>query len=67
MRDFYEKNPDLSDMEILLGEIGSDVMKQFDILVLSPGIPTDIPMVNKMRDMGITVWGEVELASPTPA
>lgn len=61
-RDFYEKNPDLSDVEILLGDIGSDVRKQFDILVLSPGIPTDIPMVNKMRDMGITIWGEVELA-----
>lgn len=59
---FYEKNPELRDVEILLGEIGSDVIKQFDILVLSPGIPTDIPMVNEMRDMGITIWGEVELA-----
>ncbi|MCM1258367.1 MAG: UDP-N-acetylmuramoyl-L-alanine--D-glutamate ligase [Roseburia sp.] len=62
IRGFYEKNPDLSEVEILLGEIGSDVMKQFDILVLSPGIPTDIPMVNEMQDMGITIWGEVELA-----
>lgn len=59
---FYEKNPGLKGVEILLGEIGEDVMRQFDILVLSPGIPTDIPMVNKMREMGVTIWGEVELA-----
>ena len=29
---------------------------------MSPGVPTDLPVVLKMRDMGIPIWGEVELA-----
>lgn len=59
---FYEKNPELKDVKILLGELLEEEMKGFDILVLSPGIPTDIPMVLTMKKLGITVWGEVELA-----
>ena len=59
---FYEKHPELNDVKILLGELSAEEMKGFDILVLSPGIPTDIPMVENMRNLGITVWGEVELA-----
>ena len=43
------------------GELPEDVMKQLDIAVLSPGVPTDIPMVNTMRDMGIKIIGEIEL------
>lgn len=30
--------------------------------VLSPGVPTDLPVIEKMRKQGITVIGEVELA-----
>ena len=45
---FYEKNPELKDVKILLGELSIEEMKGFDILVLSPGIPTDIPMVETM-------------------
>lgn len=30
--------------------------------VLSPGVPTDLPVIEKMREQGITVIGEVELA-----
>lgn len=59
---FLEKNPNLRDMEILLGELTEEEMKQTDILVLSPGIPSDLPMVNDMRKLGIDVWGEIELA-----
>ncbi|MDE6980849.1 MAG: UDP-N-acetylmuramoyl-L-alanine--D-glutamate ligase, partial [Lachnospiraceae bacterium] len=59
---FYEKYPELKDVEILLGDLTEEQMKRFDILVLSPGIPTEIPMVDAMRKLGATVWGEVELA-----
>lgn len=59
---FYEKNPNLKDMELILGTLSEEDMKQTDILVLSPGVPTDLPMVNTMRDMGIAIWGEIELA-----
>ncbi len=59
---FYEKNPGLKDVELILGTLPEQEMQKTDILVLSPGIPTDLPMVNTMRDMGIAIWGEIELA-----
>ena len=48
--------------EIILGELSEEVMETLDIVVMSPGVPTDLPVVLKMRDMGIPIWGEVELA-----
>ena len=36
--------------------------EKFDVAVLSPGVPTDIPMVNSLRDRGVKIWGEIELA-----
>lgn len=59
---FYEKNPKLKDIELILGELSKEEMKQTDILVLSPGVPTDLPMINTIRDMKIAIWGEIELA-----
>ncbi len=49
-------------VEIVLGELSECVMEQLELVVMSPGVPTDLPVVHKMRDMGIPIWGEVELA-----
>lgn len=54
--------PFLKDTEVILGVLPKKEMQKTDILVLSPGISTDLPMVTAMRDMGIAVWGEIELA-----
>lgn len=59
---FFEKNPVLQGIELLKGELSKEQMEKVDILVLSPGVPTDLPMVNTMRDMGLSIWGEIELA-----
>ena len=48
--------------EIILGELSEEVMETLDLVVMSPGVPTDLPVVLKMRDIGIPIWGEVELA-----
>lgn len=48
--------------EVVLGELSEDVMKELDLVVMSPGVPTDLPIVNQMREMGIPIWGEIELA-----
>lgn len=48
--------------EVVLGELSEDVMKELDLVVMSPGVPTDLPIVNQMREMGIQIWGEIELA-----
>ena len=33
-----------------------------DLLVLSPGVPLDIPLLQEARRQGVPIWGEVELA-----
>lgn len=59
---FYADNPELKRAKLILGELPEAEMRGTDILVLSPGVPVDLPVVNKMRDMGIAIWGEIELA-----
>ena len=51
-----------ANVEIILGELPEEVMDTLEMVVMSPGVPTDLPVVNKMRDMGIRISGEVELA-----
>lgn len=58
----YEKSEKLRNIPVILGELSEEEMKTFDIAVLSPGVPTDLPMVNQMREKNIAIWGEIELA-----
>lgn len=37
------------------------VREKIDMAVLSPGVPTDIPLVTKMREKAIRIIGEIEL------
>lgn len=48
--------------EIVLGELPDEVIESLEMVVMSPGVPTDLPIVNKMREMGIPISGEIELA-----
>lgn len=48
--------------EIIIGDLPEQVINRLSLVVLSPGVPTDIPLVNAMRKKGIPIWGEVELA-----
>lgn len=57
-----QKAPVFSNVEIILGELSEEDMARMDLVVLSPGVPTDIPMVNALRDKNIPIWGEIELA-----
>ena len=50
------------DIEVVLGELNIEVMETLGLVVMSPGVPTDLPVVNQMRKMGIPIWGEMELA-----
>jgi UDP-N-acetylmuramoylalanine--D-glutamate ligase len=33
-----------------------------DVIVLSPGVPSDLPILDRAREAGIPVWSEIELA-----
>ena len=48
--------------EIVLGELPDEVIETLEMVVMSPGVPTDLPIVNKMREMGLPISGEIELA-----
>ena len=48
--------------QIVLKELPDEQIRRADLCVLSPGVPTDLPDVNRIRDAGVPIWGEVELA-----
>ena len=52
-------------VEIYAGELPGSVRESLDLVVLSPGVPTDLPLVKSFYDQGLPVWGEVELAYRT--
>lgn len=43
-------------------ELPKEVQDSLDLVVLSPGVPTDLPLVKSFYEQGLPVWGEVELA-----
>ncbi|MBZ5511648.1 MAG: UDP-N-acetylmuramoyl-L-alanine--D-glutamate ligase [Acidobacteriia bacterium] len=45
------------------GGHGERTFRQQDLIVVSPGVPTDVPQLAQARAMGIPVIGEIELAS----
>jgi len=47
---------------IVLGEFPEHLLEELEIVVLSPGVPTDLPVILAMKEHGIQVIGEVELA-----
>ena len=57
-----EKNPQLTEVEIILGILKEEDLERIDLAVLSPGVPTDLPMVEQIREKEIPIWGEIELA-----
>lgn len=52
----------LKNADIRLGNLSDEEIKEFAYVVLSPGVPTDAPMVNALRAAGATISGEIELA-----
>lgn len=59
------KLPDIKNLEVYAGVLPRDVQESLDLVVLSPGVPTDLPMVKDFYQQGLPVWGEVELAYRT--
>ena len=48
--------------EIMTGVYPEEMTGTLDALVLSPGVPCDLPVINRIREAGVPVLGEVELA-----
>ncbi|MCR4956207.1 MAG: UDP-N-acetylmuramoyl-L-alanine--D-glutamate ligase [Lachnospiraceae bacterium] len=70
----YDGNKDLNEAGILkeheelkgvsmcFGTLTEELKKETDIVVLSPGVPTDLPFVQELANAGKLIWGEIELA-----
>lgn len=56
------KMKDGAKTDIVLGEFPEELLGQLDLVIISPGVPTDLPIVNRMREADIPVVGEIELA-----
>lgn len=59
--DLKAKLPEGSRAACIAGELPENVELSIQAAVLSPGVPTDIPLVNRMRDRGVQILGEIEL------
>lgn len=70
----YDSNPALQEAEIrsrlpkdsririVIGELPEKEKKETEVVILSPGVPIDLPLVEELRKNGAVIWGEVELA-----
>ena len=66
----YDGNGELSKQEILnklsepqraevvLGEFPEEMIRELSLVIMSPGVPCDLPVVRKFKDSGLPVWGE---------
>ena len=59
------KSKAFENIEIILGDLPEVISGVLDMAVLSPGVPTDLPMVRALRERGVIVLGEIELAYQT--
>ena len=57
-----EKTGAVPGIEIILGEVPDERKKEITLVVISPGVPVDSPMLEEYRQRDIPIWGEIELA-----
>ena len=60
--DIRAKSEAFESVPIFLGKLDEDMISQINIAVVSPGVPLDLPIVVRLYQSGVIVWGEIELA-----
>jgi UDP-N-acetylmuramoylalanine--D-glutamate ligase len=48
-------------VEVVLGAENPALLEGVDLLVKSPGVPREAPLVEAARERGLTIWSEIEL------
>ena len=63
--ELHDEIPQLLDRGIVVeaGYHNERTFKEQDLIVISPGVPSDVPQLEQARQAGIPVIGEVELAA----
>lgn len=49
-------------IEYYFGKFPEEILDKLSLMILSPGIAIDNPIVEMVREKGIHIWGEIELA-----
>lgn len=67
IEDEFEKVKKLNDfnLEVILDEkvnVNERVLDSIELIIISPGIPNDIPVIKKADELKIPIWSEIELA-----
>ena len=62
IEELKEKAGDIPGLEIILGAVPEELKKEITLVVISPGVPIDAPMLDEYRALDIPIWGEIELA-----
>lgn len=51
-----------TEAEIVIGALSEEQKAAVELVILSPGVPTDTAFVEDFRKRGVKIWGEIELA-----
>jgi UDP-N-acetylmuramoylalanine--D-glutamate ligase len=49
-------------VRLALGSGAASVLDGQELVIASPGVPTDVPLLEKARALGLPLWSEIELA-----
>ena len=61
-QEIIEKLQGVEVERIVIGSFSDEVIEETELVVLSPGVPTDLPLLDVFKERNIPIWGEVELA-----
>jgi UDP-N-acetylmuramoylalanine--D-glutamate ligase len=48
-------------LEVVVGSQPPELVTGMDLLVVSPGVPPDLALLERARELGVPIWGELEL------
>lgn len=57
-----KKLPKGYNCRIIIGKLNEDEIDKLELVILSPGVPTDLEEINMIRQRKIPIWSEIELA-----
>lgn len=57
-----EDFPKEAKVDVVLGDLKESLIESLNLCVMSPGVPTDIEPVNRIRNNGVPIIGEIEFA-----
>ncbi len=63
LQNFEKDDP----VHVVLGSLNDKILKDVELMVISPGVPVDSDIANTVREAGIPIWSEIELAYRTGA